>query len=79
MDHDQQEHRRIAAQSFMQSLAQLEATLIETSPPAAEPAPKVPTPPAAPARQAMPKLESSFADAVADIEQFIQERQRSRK
>jgi len=78
MDHDQQEHRRTAAQSFMQSLAQLEATLIETVTPA-EPAPQAPNPPAAPARQARPKLESSFEDAVADIEQFIQERQRSRQ
>ena len=77
MDHDQQEHRRIAAQSFMQSLAQLEATLIETAPSSTEPA--APTPPVAPARPAQPKLESSLADAVADIEQFIQERQRSRK
>jgi hypothetical protein len=79
MDHDHQEHRRIASQSFMQSLAQLEATLIETVPPTAEPAPSVPTPPVAPAHQACSSLESSFEDAVADIEQFIQERQRNRK
>jgi hypothetical protein len=85
MDNCHQESRRAAAQSFMQSLTQLEATLLETmllettpsetAPPlkSADSAPAVP--PAAPLPRESPKFDSSFEEAAADIEQFIRERQ----
>ncbi|XZN98754.1 MAG: hypothetical protein ACM65K_10985 [Microcoleus sp.] len=80
-DYDQKDSRRASAQSFFESLDELFDYIEASSSPAVEPqspavAPKSSSPPKQP-KPAKINL-SDFEDAIADLEQFIQNKRRSR-
>ena len=74
-----QPERHAAARAFIESLAQLEQTF-EPTEPIEQPTPQVPETPDASQKITQEAAEfslSSFEDAIADLEQFIQSNQSS--
>ncbi|WP_445245515.1 hypothetical protein [Microcoleus sp. OTE_8_concoct_300] len=80
-DYDQKDLRRASAQSFFQSLDELFDYIESNSSPAAEhqsrPPQAKPSSPPTKARPAKINL-SDFEDAIADLEQFIQNKRQKR-
>jgi len=80
-DDDQKDSRRASAQSFFESLDELfdyiEASSSQPAQPKSPPPQPLPSSPPQKARPAKINL-SDFEDAIADLEQFIQNKQRKR-
>ncbi|MBE9097547.1 hypothetical protein [Tychonema sp. LEGE 07203] len=88
-DDDRKDLRRASAQSFFQSLDELfdyietantEAAQPQSPPPQAKSASQPASPPSSPPKKAKPaKINlSDFEDAIADLEQFIQQKHQKR-